>query len=95
MTAIEPKTDASTILPLPAAGLVIGAVSIETSAAVAAKTRDLRMFQPEWEALGRYGRKRWLLTYPIGDLPLPTHTGRPGKRIEIQSCLRTTGDEVG
>jgi acyl-CoA reductase-like NAD-dependent aldehyde dehydrogenase len=64
MTAIQPKTDASTItVRNPAHGRVVGAVSIETFDAVAAKARELRMFQPEWEALGPRGRKRWLLTY--------------------------------
>jgi acyl-CoA reductase-like NAD-dependent aldehyde dehydrogenase len=64
MTGIQPKTDASTItVRNPAYGRVVGPVSIETFDAVAAKARELRMFQPEWEALGRRGRKRWLLTY--------------------------------
>ncbi len=64
MTAIQPKTDASTItVRNPADGRVVGAVPIETSDAVAAKARELRLFQPEWEALGPRGRKRWLLTY--------------------------------
>jgi acyl-CoA reductase-like NAD-dependent aldehyde dehydrogenase len=64
MTAIQPKTDASTItVRNPADGRVVGTVPIETSDAVAAKARELRLFQPEWEALGPGGRKRWLLRY--------------------------------
>ena len=30
---------------------------------VAAKARELRLFQPEWEALGPRGRKPWLLKF--------------------------------
>lgn len=64
MTAIQPKTDVSTItVRNPADGRVVGAVPIETPETVAAKARELRLFQPEWEALGPRGRKRWLLTY--------------------------------
>ena len=64
MTAIQPKTDASTItVRNPADGRVVGTVPIETSDAVAAKARELRLFQPDWEALGPRGRKRWLLRY--------------------------------
>jgi acyl-CoA reductase-like NAD-dependent aldehyde dehydrogenase len=64
MTAIQPKTDTSTItVRNPADGRVVGAVPIETSDAVAAKARELRLFQPDWEALGPRGRKRWLLRY--------------------------------
>lgn len=64
MTAVQPKTEASTItVRNPADGRVVGTVPIETSDAVAAKARQLRLFQPEWEALGPPGRKRWLLKY--------------------------------
>jgi acyl-CoA reductase-like NAD-dependent aldehyde dehydrogenase len=64
MTAIQPKTDVSTItVRNPADGRLVGVVPIETSDAVAAKARELRLFQPEWEALGPRGRKRWLLRY--------------------------------
>lgn len=64
MTAIQPKTDAATITVCnPADGHVVGVVPIETSDAVAAKADELRLFQPEWEALGPRGRKRWLLKY--------------------------------
>ncbi|OBI40335.1 aldehyde dehydrogenase [Mycobacterium kyorinense] len=64
MTAIQPKTDTTAIVVRnPADGRVVGTVPIETSEAVAAKARELRLFQPEWAALGPRGRKRWLLKY--------------------------------
>lgn len=64
MTATEHKTDASTIVVRnPADGHVVGAVPIETSDTVSAKARELRLFQPQWEALGPRGRRRWLLKY--------------------------------
>ncbi|WP_428341992.1 aldehyde dehydrogenase family protein [Mycobacterium sp.] len=64
MTTVLPKTDGSTItVRNPADGGVVGTVPIETSDAVAAKADELRLFQPEWEALGPRGRKRWLLEY--------------------------------
>jgi len=44
VTATEHKTDASTIVVRnPADGRVVGAVPIETSEAVAAKARELRL----------------------------------------------------
>jgi len=64
MTAIQPTTDAATIsVRNPADGRIVGAVPVETADAVAAKARELRLFQPEWEALGARGRKHWLLKY--------------------------------
>ena len=42
----------------PADGSVVGSVPIDTPETVAAKARELRLFQPEWEALGARGRKR-------------------------------------
>ena len=50
-------------VPNPADGNVVGEVPIETAEAVAAKVRELRLFQPEWEAIGPKGRKAWLLTF--------------------------------
>ena len=50
-------------VPNPADGKVVGEVPIETAEAVAAKVRELRLFQPEWEAIGPKGRKAWLLKF--------------------------------
>lgn len=64
MTALEPRTEIATItVHNPADGRVVGTVPIEGPDAVAAKARELRLFQPEWEGLGPRGRKRWLLKY--------------------------------
>ena len=47
----------------PADGKVVGEVPIETAETVAAKVRELRLFQHEWEAIGPKGRKAWLLKF--------------------------------
>jgi len=64
MTTIQSKTEISTItVRNPADGRVVGTVPIKTAETVAAKARELRLFQPEWEALGPRGRTRWLRKY--------------------------------
>lgn len=45
----------------PGTGEVVGTVPNESAEAVAAKIRELRLYQPEWEAIGPDGRKEWLL----------------------------------
>src|SRR5689334_3876401 len=45
----------------PATGELVGTVHAESADAVAAKVRELRLYQPEWEAIGPEGRKEWLL----------------------------------
>ncbi|WP_280250989.1 aldehyde dehydrogenase family protein [Nocardia abscessus] len=47
----------------PGTGEVVGTVPDETAEAVAAKVRELRLYQPEWEAIGPEGRKVWLLKF--------------------------------
>ena len=59
MTAVEPKSDTITVHN-PATGSVVGTVPIADSEAVAAKARELRLFQQEWEAIGPRGRKKWM-----------------------------------
>jgi acyl-CoA reductase-like NAD-dependent aldehyde dehydrogenase len=64
MTAIHPDTRQSTIeVRNPADGTVVGTVPNDSAETVAAKARELRLFQPEWEALGARGRKTWLLKF--------------------------------
>jgi acyl-CoA reductase-like NAD-dependent aldehyde dehydrogenase len=64
MTAIQPDTRQSTIeVRNPADGTVVGEVPNDSAETVAAKARELRLFQPEWEALGPRGRKTWLLKF--------------------------------
>ncbi|WP_405485150.1 aldehyde dehydrogenase family protein [Nocardia sp. NBC_00511] len=47
----------------PADGRVVGRVPDESAAAVAAKVAALRGAQPQWEAIGPAGRRRWLLKF--------------------------------
>jgi len=61
MTAVEPKADQDTItVRNPADGRVVGSVPIDGPETVAAKARELRLFQTEWEAIGPRGRKVWM-----------------------------------
>ncbi|MBE1547405.1 acyl-CoA reductase-like NAD-dependent aldehyde dehydrogenase [Mycobacterium sp. OAS707] len=64
MTAIQPDTRRNTIeVRNPADGSVVGEVPNDSADTVAAKARELRLYQPEWEALGARGRKTWLLKF--------------------------------
>lgn len=47
----------------PADGSVVGQVPNESAEAVAAKVRELRLFQPDWEAIGPDGRRTWLQAF--------------------------------
>ena len=64
MTATESTTQ-QTIIEVrnPADGRLVGEVPNDSAETVAAKARELRLFQPEWEALGAKGRKKWLLKF--------------------------------
>lgn len=63
--ATAPKATAETAAVIevrnPGTGELVGTVPNETADAVAAKVRELRLYQPEWEAIGPDGRKEWLL----------------------------------
>ena len=64
MTAVQPKSDQDTItVHNPADGSVVGSVPVDGADTVAAKARELRLFQPEWEAIGPRGRKKWMLKW--------------------------------
>ncbi|WP_123025617.1 aldehyde dehydrogenase family protein [Mycolicibacterium stellerae] len=64
MTDLHSKPQLTTIeVRKPADGSVIGSVPVDGQQAVAAKARELRLFQPEWEAMGAGGRKEWLLKF--------------------------------
>jgi len=62
MTAVEPRIDTITVLN-PATGAVAGTVPVDDAETVAAKARELRLFQPEWEAIGPQGRRKWMLKW--------------------------------
>jgi acyl-CoA reductase-like NAD-dependent aldehyde dehydrogenase len=74
--AADEKEDASSMTDLqapprlttievrnPADGVVVGHVPIDSPEIVAQKANELRSHQPEWEAIGAEGRKRWLLRF--------------------------------
>jgi acyl-CoA reductase-like NAD-dependent aldehyde dehydrogenase len=64
MTDLHAKPALTTIqVRNPADGFIVGAVPNESADAVAAKARELRVFQPEWEAMGPKGRKPWLMKF--------------------------------
>src|ERR1700754_1238071 len=64
MTATQSDTQQATVeVRNPADGTVVGEVPNDSADTVAAKARELRLFQPEWEALGPRGRKRFLLKF--------------------------------
>ncbi|WP_227998138.1 aldehyde dehydrogenase family protein [Nocardia australiensis] len=58
-----PESAAPAIIEVrnPGTGELVGTVPDEAPEAVAAKVRELRLYQPEWEAIGPDGRKEWLL----------------------------------
>lgn len=96
MTAIQPTTGQSTIeVRNPADGTVVGEVPNDSAETVAAKARELRLFQPEWEAMGAKGRKRWLLKFQdwildnadhIADV-LQSETGKPGVEAAMEAPM--------
>lgn len=64
MTAVEPKADQATITVCnPADGRIAGTVPVDGPDVVAAKARELRLFQGEWEAMGAQGRKHWMFKW--------------------------------
>ena len=63
MTAIAPRTEQSISVHNPATGTLAGSVPVDGPEQVAAKAEQLRAAQPEWEAIGPRGRKKWLLAW--------------------------------
>ncbi|MBJ7399850.1 aldehyde dehydrogenase family protein, partial [Mycolicibacterium sp.] len=64
MTAVDPGIDQDTItVHNPADGRVVGSVPIDGSETVAAKARELRLFQSEWEEMGPRGRKKPMMAW--------------------------------
>ncbi|MFC8044449.1 aldehyde dehydrogenase family protein [Nocardia sp. NPDC057353] len=60
MTNTEAETPAIEVRN-PGTGDVVGTVPDQSADEVAAVVRELRLFQPEWEAIGADGRKEWLM----------------------------------
>ena len=64
MTETQPDTHRDTIeVRNPADRQLVGHVPVDSADVVTAKVRELRLFQPEWEAIGPRGRKEWLLKF--------------------------------
>ena len=47
----------------PVDGSLVGEVPNDSADTVVATARELRLFQPEWEAVGARGRMTWLLKF--------------------------------
>ena len=96
MTAIQPTTRQSTVeVRNPADGTVVGEVPNDVADIVAAKAHELRLRQPEWEAMGAKGRKPWLLKFQdwvldnaerITDV-LQSETGKPRAEASMEPPL--------
>jgi hypothetical protein len=95
MTATEPTTRQTTIeVRNPADGRLVGEVPNDSAETVAAKARELRLFQPEWEALGAKGRKKWLLKFQdwVTTSPMwcnPSPASPAWKQRWKRRCLQT------
>ncbi|MGA5463919.1 aldehyde dehydrogenase family protein [Mycobacterium sp. NPDC050041] len=64
MTDLASRPDVDVIdVRNPANGRTVGTVPIHSAESVAARARELRAAQPEWEAMGPRGRRRWLLAF--------------------------------
>lgn len=64
MTTVEQRDESTAItVHNPASGKVAGSVPIDGPETVAAKARELRLFQSEWEAIGPRERRRWMLKW--------------------------------
>src|ERR671934_973210 len=96
MTDLHPKPPLTTIeVRNPADGAVVGVVPINSPETVAAKAREMRLFQPEWEAMGAGGRKKWLLKFQdwildnaerIADV-LQSETGKPRAEASMEAPM--------
>jgi acyl-CoA reductase-like NAD-dependent aldehyde dehydrogenase len=101
MTDLHAKPQQLTTIEVrnPADGSVVGAVPADTPETVAAKARELRLFQPEWEAMGAKGRKPWLLKFQdwmldnaehITDV-LQAESGKPRSEAAIEVPMSADG----
>lgn len=99
MTDVQTSTSVPTLTTItvrnPADSSVVGSVPIDSPETVAAKARALRDAQPEWEAMGPDGRKRWLLAMQdwildnaerLADV-LQSETGKPRTEATMEPPL--------
>ncbi|NVN52662.1 aldehyde dehydrogenase family protein [Mycolicibacterium hippocampi] len=79
----------------PADGSVAGSLPVDGAETVAAKARDLRLAQPEWESMGAKARKVWLLKLQDWILDnaehltdvLQSETGKPRTEAAMEAPL--------
>jgi acyl-CoA reductase-like NAD-dependent aldehyde dehydrogenase len=93
MTDLHARPQLNTIeVRNPADGAVVGEVPNDSPEAVAAKARELRLFQPEWEAMGAKRRRPWLLKFQdwvldnaehIADV-VQSETGKPRAEASME-----------
>ena len=101
MTDLDAKPQLTTIeVRNPADGFIVGSIPVDTPETVAAKAAELRLFQPEWEAMGAKGRKPWLLKFQewildnaehIADV-VQSETGKP--RAEASTEAPASADSL-
>jgi acyl-CoA reductase-like NAD-dependent aldehyde dehydrogenase len=99
MTDLHAKPQVTSIeVRNPADGTVVGEVPNESAETVAATARELRVYQPEWEALGAKGRKPWLMKFQdwildnaehIADVLRPSQASRVSKLRWKRRCAQT------
>lgn len=79
----------------PADGSPVGSVPVSTPDDVEARARELRLHQPEWEAMGARGRKPWLIRFQdwildnanrIADV-LQSETGKPRAEAALEAPM--------
>jgi acyl-CoA reductase-like NAD-dependent aldehyde dehydrogenase len=101
MTDLHAEPQLTTIeVRNPADGTVVGAVPNDSADTVAAKAAELRLYQPEWEAMGPKGRKPWLMKFQewildnaehIADV-VQSETGKP--RTEASTEAPASADSL-
>lgn len=101
MTATQPSRTDVIEVHNPADGTIVGTVPVESAEDVAAKVRELRLYQREWEAIGAKARGDWLLKFQdwmldnsarIADV-LQSETSKPRFDAELETPM--IADVVG
>ena len=96
MTDLHAKPELTTIpVHNPADGSDVGSVSVDTPETVATKARELRLYQPEWEAMSARGRKPWLMKFQNWILDNAEHitdvvqseSGKPRAEASIEAPM--------
>jgi acyl-CoA reductase-like NAD-dependent aldehyde dehydrogenase len=100
MTDLHTKPQLTTIeVRNPADGSIVGSVPNDSAETVAAEAAELRMYQPEWEAMGPKGRKPWLMKFQEWILDNAEHitdivqseTGKPRAEASTEAPASADG----